>query len=133
MNLKVQYLKNQYLNRMQPYEKNTTLVIMGVKENEEEDVPITVTVDAKSKPYGPVITVKITCDIPYVKHKWADHPLMHVKSNYIENSVATNIIDDTPAIRALIDELVGDPLKLYTTTNCTHKGRLIRAILSFWS
>ena len=118
---------------MQPYEKNATFVIMGVKEDEEDDIPVTVTVHANSKPYGPVMTVKIKSNIPYVKHKWADHPLMYVKSNYIENGAATNIIEDTPAMRALIDELIGDPLNLYTTTNCTHKGRLIRAILSFWS
>lgn len=118
---------------MQAYEKSVTLVVMGVKEDEEDDVPVTLTLHAKSHTYGPVMTVKVTPDIPYVKHKWADHPLMYVQSNYIEKGVAANIVEDTPAIRALIDELVGQPPKLYTTTDCTHKGRLIRAILSFWS
>jgi len=126
-------LEFQYLNRMQPYKKNTTFVVMGIKEDEEDDTPVTVTVDAESKPYGPVMMVKVTSNIPYIKHKWADHPLMYVKPNYIEDGIAVNIIEDTHAMRALIDELVGEPLKLYTTTNCTHKGRLIRAILSFWS
>ena len=112
---------------------NATLVVMAVKEDEEDDIPVTLTVHVKSHTYGPALSIAITPDIPYVKYKWADHPLMYVKPNYIEDGIAANIVEDTPAIRALIEELLGDPLNLYTTTNCTHKGRLIRAILSFWS
>jgi hypothetical protein len=52
----------------------------------------------------------------------------------VENKVKVQeIIDDTPAVRALLQELVAPASKLYTTTDCTHKGSIIQALSLFWS
>ena len=52
----------------------------------------------------------------------------------MEGNKVANIIEDTPAIRAMIMELVSEEKRnLYTTTDCTYKARLIKAIASFWS
>jgi hypothetical protein len=55
-------------------------------------------------------------------------------TEYIEGNTVANIIEDTPVIRAMIEELsIGTKRKLHTTTDCTYKARLIKAIASFWS
>jgi hypothetical protein len=52
----------------------------------------------------------------------------------MEDDKVANIIEDTPIIRAMIMDLVStEKRKLYTTTDCTYKARLIKAIASFWS
>jgi len=109
------------------------IIVLGNKNG--STVPIKISVVANELNYGPVIDLTIKCDVPYYESgfvDWSDHPLMWAKN--VENGVRVeNIIDDTPAVRALIDELIGPEKRLYTTTNCTHKGRLIRALMSFWS
>lgn len=111
----------------------TEITVLGKKDG--TDVPIKISVVALELNYGPVIDLSITCDVPYYETgfvDWVDHPLMWAK-NVEKGTRVENIIDNTPAVRALIDELVGDEKALYTTTNCSHKGRLIRALMSFWS
>lgn len=97
--------------------------------------PITLHVSAKELNYGPVIEVTITSDTPFDpsnREEWDDHPFKFVKN--VENKVTVQeIIDDTPAVRALLQELVAPASKLYTTTDCTHKGSIIQALSLFWS
>jgi hypothetical protein len=83
--------------------------------------------------YGPVLNFKIISDIPYNDTMY-EHPFMYSKE-YMSGEYKTgSIIDDTPAVRALINELVdSNKTHLYTTTHCTHVARLIRAINGFWS
>lgn len=109
------------------------ITVLGNKDGVK--VPIKISVVAFELNYGPVIDLSITCDVPYYETgfvDWFDHPLMWSK-NVEKGTRVGNIIDNTPAVRALIDELVAAEKDLYTTTNCTHKGRLIRALNSFWS
>ena len=97
--------------------------------------PITLHVLAKELNYGPVIDVTITSDTPFdssTPQEWDDHPFKYVKN--MENKVTVGeIIDDTPAVRALLQELVAPASNLYTTTDCTHKGSIIQALSLFWS
>jgi len=115
---------------------NTTITVMGCLNN--HDVPIKLTIEAIELDYGPVINLKIISDTPYFEDamlSWSDHPFQWVDKNYFEddNSVG-NIIDSTPATRALINELANpEPYTLYTTTDCTHRGRIIGALNLFWS
>jgi hypothetical protein len=88
--------------------------------------------------YASVIELLITSDTPYDSNnpmEWDDHPFKYVDSNHIENNdTVADIIDDTPATRALIEELAEfEPKKLYTTTDCTHRSRIIRSLTLFWS
>jgi len=98
--------------------------------------PITLTITAIELTYGPVIDLTIHVSEPiFERMDWEDHPFMFItKFESEDESTAGDIIDDTPATRALIDELVCTENKpLYTTTDCSHKGRLIRALSLFWS
>jgi len=101
-------------------------------------VPIKLSIEAIILDYGPVINLEIISDTPYFDDgmlSWSDHPFQWLDKKYFEDGEAVgNIIDDTPATRALINELASsEPYKLYTTTDCTHKGRIIRALSLFWS
>lgn len=110
----------------------TVITVTGNKNG--ESIPIRIQVIAYELDYGPVIHLTIKTDVKYKSEEdWSDHPFHFVKE--LENGNAVkNIIDDTPAVRALIIELAeSDDKKLYTTTLCSHKGRLIRALSLFWS
>jgi hypothetical protein len=99
----------------------------------EENEPIILTVKAIELNYGPVISFSVTVDKPCNDTEdWDDHPFMHIKDMESPTEVG-NIVEDTPAVRALIEELVAEPKNMYSTTDCTHRGRLIRAIMGFWS
>lgn len=79
--------------------------------------------------YGALIYFRVQTSIPFTKtEEWFAHPLMF-SSNYMDGSPDTvaNIVDDTPAIRAMIEELVS------SNRIDVHKARLINAILSFWN
>jgi len=110
-----------------------SIVVYGSMMYSEADEPITLHVNAIELNYGPVINFTVIVDKPCENMEdWSDHPFMYLKD--LESpSKAGNIVEDTPAVRALIEELVGEPKKMYTTTDCTHRGRLIKAIMSFWS
>ena len=98
--------------------------------------PVTLTVEAIELNYGPVIDITIRVSHPVINAMdWDDHPFLFISKYESEDRCTVgDIVDDTPAVRALIDELVNnEPKKLYTTTECSHKGRLIRALTLFWS
>jgi hypothetical protein len=98
-----------------------------------DDTPVTLTIKVIELNYGPALDFKVMSDVPF--HNTTDeHPFMYSKE-YMSGEYKTgSIIDDTPAVRALIQELsFWDNTKLYTTTHCTHVARLIRAINGFWS
>lgn len=105
--------------------------------NGMDRVPIQVTIKAYELSYGPVIDYDIKVSVPYTNPMdWDDHPFMYLKQDNAQEKRTTsgNIIDDTPAVRAILQELVkAEPFKLYTTTDCTHRARLIAALDSFWS
>lgn len=109
-----------------------SIVVYGSMMYSEGEEPITLRVKAIELNYGPVINFTVTVDKPCKNMEdWSDHPLMYVELE--SPNEAGNIVEDTPAVRALIDELVAEPKKMYTTTDCTHRGRLIKAIMGFWS
>ncbi len=109
-----------------------SIVVYGSMMYSEDNEPITLRVKAIELDYGPVINFTVSADKPYKNTEdWSDHPFMYVELE--SPNEAGNIVEDTPAVRALIQELVGESKKMYTTTDCTHRGRLIKAIMGFWS
>ena len=114
----------------------STITVIGCRNDISE--PINLHIEAIVLDYAPVIHLKIISDIPYVDSTmvtWSDHPFQWIDKKYFEEDESVgNIIDDTPATRALIYELTNsEPNKLYTTTDCSHKGRIISALNLFWS
>lgn len=109
-----------------------TITVVG--SNDHGDIPIQLHVKAIELDYGPVIDFEVSSSAPYKNMMdWSDHPFSCSKE-YMEGNKVANIIEDTPAIRAMIMELVSEEKRnLYTTTDCTYKARLIKAIASFWS
>jgi hypothetical protein len=98
----------------------------------DETVAVTLHVRAIELNYGPVIFFEIAASHP-MDDDWSHHPFRYAKE-YVEGNTVGNIIDDTPAIRAMIAELVStDKKKLYTGTAEEHTARLIKAITMFWS
>ena len=109
-----------------------TITVIG--SNEDDDVSIELHVKAIELDYGPVIDFEVSASIPFTNiMEWSDHPLAF-STEYSEDGKVANIIEDTPCIRAMIMELVSlEKRNLHTTTDCTYKARLIKAIASFWS
>lgn len=115
---------------------DVTLTIHGSGMYSVTKIPITLRILVKELKYGPVLDLTITSNVPYTNLlDWDDHPLMRVeKKHLIDGKKVEEIIDDTPAIRAVIAELVNkDELKLYTTTDCTHRAQLIAFLTTVWS
>ena len=110
-----------------------SITVQGSKDGEA--VPIKITYEVRELTYGPVLNIRIKCDVPFHKDDddfWDDHPFMWAE--HVEDGKKLgNIVDDTPAVRALVAELSAAHTKLYTTTDCSHKGRIIRALCLFWS
>ncbi len=141
-------------------QKHTRSVLADVKipvkcrrAQEVEEVTVTLHVKAIELDYGPCIQFSATVDIPFESKGWFwdDHPfggaLKHSDSSEPVNSKPVkgvegatlvtsvgDIVDDTPAVRALIQELA-DPAqqKLYVGTDATHRARLIMSIRAFWA
>ena len=117
-----------------------SIVITGSNMSSIADQSITLTVKAIELNYGPVISFSVTVDKPCNnqynwgdwRYDWDDHPFMYIDPEGSPYEIG-NIVEDTPAIRALIEELVAEPKNMYTTTDCTHRGRLLKAIMSFFS
>ena len=110
---------------------DTKITVIG---SMDDDIPIELHVKAIELDYGPVIDFEVSASHPFTNlMEWSDHPFLCSKE-YMEDGKVANIIEDTPVIRAMIMELVS-PVKhkLHTTTDCTYKARLIKAIASFWS
>jgi len=113
---------------------DTTLNVNGMAID-SASVPILMKVKVYELNYGPVLKVKILTNVRLTDSMLGgDHPLMYADEFLEEGKrLVAEIVDDTPAVRALINELVSEKRNLYTTTDCTHKARLIKSILSFWS
>jgi hypothetical protein len=111
---------------------DTSITVIGT--NDDGDIPIQLDVKAIELDYGPVIDFEVSSSAKFTNMiDWSDHPFM-CSNEYMEDNTVSNIVDDTPAIRALIEELVSPvKRKLYTSTDCTYKARLIKAILTFWT
>jgi hypothetical protein len=111
---------------------DTTITVIG--SNDDGDVSIELHVKAIELDYGPVIDFEVKASVPFTNiMDWCDHPFAS-STEYMEGNKVANIIEDTPGIRAMIMELVSsEKRQLYTTTDCTYKARLIKAIASFWS
>ena len=110
---------------------DTKITVIG---SMDDDIPIELHVKAIELDYGPLIDFEVSASIPFTNiTEWSDHPFA-CSTEYMEDKKVANIIEDTPLIRAMIMELIS-PVKhkLHTTTDCTYKARLIKAIASFWS
>ena len=109
-------------------------IVTVIGSNDDDDVSIELHVKAVELDYGPVIDFEVTASIPFTNiMEWSDHPLAF-STEYTEHGKVANIIEDTPVIRAMIMELVSSEKRnLHTTTDCTYRARLIKAIASFWS
>jgi hypothetical protein len=113
-----------------------TLTIHGSRFMSGNKVPIMLTIVVKELNYGPVLDIMIHSDVPFTgSMDWDDHPLSRVgKEQLVGGKKMDEIIDDTPAIRAVIAELVNpEKQNLYTTTDCTHRAQLIAFLASVWS
>ena len=112
---------------------DSTIIVYGSNINHDEKIPIKLTIKAYELNYGPVIELSITVDTKYDDY-WSDHPFMHLRDNCKSINKDSDIIDDTPAIRSIIKELIQkEPFKLYTASDCTHRAGLIKALSYFWS
>jgi len=120
-------------NNMKNVLVDTKITVHGSKIY-QEDIPIELHIKVLELSYGPVLDFEVTASMKFTNLvEWSDHPLM-CSTEYMENNTVANIIEDTPVIRAMIEELsFGTKRKLHTTTDCTYKARLIKAIASFWS
>ena len=116
---------------------DTIITVEGSRFNSMKKVPIQLSIKVYELNYGPVLDYEIKSNIPFTHPMdWDDHPFMYCKQHGEQSNRYTseNIIDDTPAVRLLVQELVEkEPFKLYTTTDCTHRARLIAALENFWS
>jgi hypothetical protein len=115
----------------------TTLTVECMRFNSVKKVPVQLSIKIYELNYGPVLDYEIKCNVPYTHPmEWDDHPFMYCKQDdeQPKRYKSENIIDDTPAVRAIIQELVKkEPFQLYTTTDCSHRARLIAALETFWS
>ena len=120
-------------NNMKKVLVDSTITVFGSKIY-QEDIPIQLHIKVLELNYGPVLDFEVKASTKFTNLvEWSDHPLM-CSTEYMEDGVVANIIEDTPVIRAMIEELSNGPKrKLHTTTDCTYKARLIKAIASFWS
>ena len=109
-------------------------IVTVIGSNYDDDVFIQLHVKAVELDYGPVIDFEVSTSHPFTNiMEWSDHPLAF-SIEYMEGTKVANIIEDTPVIRAMIMELVSSEKRnLHTTTDCTYRARLIKAIASFWS
>ena len=115
---------------------DTVITVIGTKDEHgtRTNVPIDMKICAYELDYGPVIDVEIKCNIGYQPGIWIDHPLNLVEPGSLIDYEVSEIIDDTPATRAIIAELA-NPVKknLYTTTDCSYRAALIASLKNFWS
>jgi len=91
------------------------------------------TVQVLELTYGP-LHLLITTEKP-IGDYFHIHPFMYVPKDHLNyGKTVCEIVEDTPAIRALINELISkEPLKLYTTEPSAHKARIIKSLTNFWS
>jgi hypothetical protein len=81
--------------------------------------------------YGP-LHLLITTEKP-IPDDFHIHPFMYVPKERLNyGKTVCEIIEDTPAIRALIKELITEPVKTYMTEPSAHKARIIKTLTNFW-
>jgi len=99
------------------------------------ETPVSVHIRVLELNYGPVLYFEAKSSVPMDDSDlWDEHPFQWSKKWLEDSSTVANIIDDTPAIRAMIQELVStEKREFYTGTEAGHKARLINAIAMFWS
>jgi len=114
------------------FDKNIVLKCTPINDmNNHSDVVLHI--KAIELDYGPVINLSIIASIPYKNEEFEDHPFLFVCPDHIEDGQFGEILDDTPAVRSLIEELCGEPHKLYTGTWGDHCKRIIKTLTLFWS
>lgn len=134
---------------LQKHTKNvlvdTSISVIGNTFQSRTGVPIQMHVKAIELDYGPCIHFTVRTDKPFAHSMdWDDHPFRGVVKDRDETETVnrnakgvieiSEILDDTPAVHAMIKELVETTeKKLYTGTDCTHRARLIAALRMFWS
>lgn len=98
------------------------------------DTPVSIHILVQELNYGPLLHFAVVSSIPMNDSDlWDDHPFQY-SNVWLEGTMVANIIEDTPAIRAMIHELVStEKRELYCGTDAGHKARLIHAIAMFWS
>ena len=96
--------------------------------------PVTIHIRVLELTYGPVLYFEVKSSIALDDPDlWDDHPFQY-SIMWLEEGAVANIIEDTPAIRAMIQELVStEKHVLHCGTDACHKARLINAIAMFWS
>jgi hypothetical protein len=111
---------------------DTTLIVDSYLDGIKKPVPIHVRVLELN--YAQVLYFEVKSSILMDDSDlWDDHPFQW-SQKWLEGDTVANIIDDTPAIRAMIQELVSsEKREFYTGTEAGHKARLINAIAMFWS
>lgn len=129
---------------------DTTITVQGHRAMSAVDIPITLKVTAIELNYGPCIALKARVSVGMETEgwHWDDHPFRGVlkdsdaddpacvekKGGLVRVLEVGDILDDTPAVRALIAELVEPGERsLYSGTDCTHRARLLASLRSFWS
>jgi hypothetical protein len=127
-------------NKVKSVLHDVTYTVTGHKAQSREDVPIKLTIKAVELTYGPCIDLSISVDVPCeMGWSWDDHPLLLCRARQDKKREAPvsscgEILDDTPAVRAVLAELCDPtPKKLYSGTDTTHRARLIAALELFWS
>lgn len=112
---------------------DTTLTVDSSLDGME--VPVSVHIRVLELNYGPVLYFEAKSSVPMGDSDlWDDHPFQWSQKWLEDRSTVANIIDDTPAIRAMIQELVTVEKRVfYAGTDAGHKARLINAIAMFWS
>ena len=75
----------------------------------------------------------MSVDCPYKEGEWDSHPFMYVEKVFLESGGRVdNIIENTPAVKALLTELINPMPNMYTTIDICHYMRLIKALTLFW-
>jgi hypothetical protein len=110
--------------------------VIGHRCGERENVPIVIHVKAIELDYGPCIDWSLTASVPCSRGEWDDHPLSLIRAMKDAGPVSScgEILEDTPAVRAMLAELCqSSERKMYSTTDTTHRARLIAALEMMWS
>jgi len=103
-----------------------TVIVVTLDKEDDVSQSADLYVRAIELTYGHSLYFEAACPV-LIKdaNQWISHPFMY-SNKYLDGYVVGNIIDDTLAIRAMIEELI-------STNTTRHKARLIKAISSFWT
>lgn len=80
--------------------------LIGKKSN-NDDVSISLSINAYVLSYGPCIAYNILSNIPFKKDEWKDHPFKDIKMDYDSYNIALgDYIDNTPTTRMLLEDII---------------------------